>query len=196
MRPSKGVNRPKLTFMGWKSFVGVLVRWAMRAPRAVSRGGVISGRDRGLAGGVDPGEQPHGGGFHIALHPGDLPRQKEVGEVNEIEVRRQETRGMDEGVAVDGAQAHELGLLQPRDEPEDPLLLAVFQLGLKAHQVVERAFPVFGPELDHRKGLAAGVGVGQAHGLHGAEQERTKSPGRHDFHGETALEVAGLLKGT
>ena len=136
----------------------------MRAPRAVSRGGVMRGRDC-LAGGVDPGEQPHGGGFHVALHPGDLPRQKEPGVLEKIEVGGQNTRGADEGVAVDGAQADEFGLLQARDEPEDPFLLPVLQLGLKAHQVVKRPFPVFGPELDHRKGLAAGVGVGQAHGF-------------------------------
>ena len=142
----------------------------MRAPRAVSRGGVRSGRRQSLAGGVDPGQQTHGGGFDVALHPGDLTGQKEVRVVQEIEVGRQQTRRVDEGVAVDGAQAHELGVLQARDEAEDPLLLPVLQLGLKAHQVVERAFPVFGPQLHHRKGLAAGVGVDQPHGLHGAEQ--------------------------
>ncbi len=101
---------------------------------------------------------------------------------------------MDEGVAVDGAQAGELGRLQSRDEPEDPFLLPILQLSLEAHQVVEGAFPVFGPELNHRKGLAAGAGVRQAHGLHGAEQKRLKAPGRHDFYRETALEVAGILK--
>ena len=95
---------------------------------------------------------------------------------------------------MDGAQADELGLLQARDQAEDPLLLPVLQLGLKAHQVVEAAFPVFGPELDHRKGLAAGLRVHQAHGLHGAEQEGAIAPGRHNFHGQAALEVAGLLK--
>ncbi len=100
----------------------------------------------------------------------------------------------DKGVAVDGPQAHELGLRQARDEAEDPFLLPVLQLGLKPHQVVKRPFPVFGPELDHRKGLAAGVGVDQPHGLQGAEQQGLISPGRHDFHGQAALEVAGLFK--
>ena len=194
MRPSNGENSPKLTFMGWKSLVAVLVRWAMRAPSAVSRGGVMSGCASNLAGGVDPGQQTHGGGFHVALHPGDLPRQKDLGVVQKIEVGRQNTRRVDEGVAVDGAQAHELGLLQARDQAKDPLLGPVLQLGLKAHQVVKRPFPVFGPKLDHRKGLAAGFRVHQAHGLHGAEQERLISPGRHNFHGQAALEVAGRLK--
>ena len=95
---------------------------------------------------------------HVALHPGDLPRQKNLGVVQKIEVGRQNTRRVDKGVAVDGAQAHEFGLLQARDEPEDPFLRPVLQLGLEAHQVVERAFPVFGPELDYREGLAAGSG--------------------------------------
>ena len=137
----------------------------------------MSGRDPGLAGGVDPGQQAHGGGFHVALHPGDLPRQKELRVGQEIEVGRQQARGVDEGVAVDGAQAHELGLLQARNEAEDPFLLSVLQLGLKPHQVVERAFPVFGPQLHHRKGLAPGAGVHQPHRLHGAEQAGCDSPG-------------------
>jgi len=89
-----------------------------------------------LAGGVDPGQKPHGGGFHVALHPGDLPRQKDPGAAPEIEVGRQNARRVDKGVAVDGAQAHEFGLLQARDEAKDPLLLPILQLGLKAHQVV------------------------------------------------------------
>ena len=30
------------------------------------------------AGGVDPGQQPHGGGLHIPLNPGQLPGQQQV----------------------------------------------------------------------------------------------------------------------
>ena len=58
----------------------------MRAPRAVARGGVSSGCACSLAGGVDPGQQAHGRGFHVALHPGDLPRQKDLGVLQKIEV--------------------------------------------------------------------------------------------------------------
>ncbi len=149
----------------------------MRAPSAVSRGGVMSGCAQNLAGGVDPGQQAHGRGFHVALHPGDLPGQEEVRVGQKIEVGRQQARGVDKGVAVDGPQAHELGVFQARDEAEDPLLLPVLQLGLKPHQVVERAFPVFGPELHHRKGLAAGVWDRPAPRASWGRTTRSDSPG-------------------
>ena len=50
------------------------------------------------------------------------------------------------------AKAHELGVLQARDQPQHPLLLAPLEVGLEAHQVPEPAVLVFLAQLHHRVG--------------------------------------------
>ncbi len=78
--------------------------------------------------------------------------------LEKVEVGADKARRADEGVAVDAPQAGELRLCHARDEAEDPLLLRIGQFCLKPHQVEKRPFPVFRPQLGHRKGLACRFG--------------------------------------
>ena len=85
------------------------------------------------------------------------------------------------------AVAHELGVLQAGDHREHPLLLAPFQVGLEAHQVVQRAAGVLGPQLDVGPGAVAGAGVPQAHRAQGAVADGVRAAGGHHLDGHAAL---------
>ena len=54
---------------------------------------------------------------------------------------------------MEAAEARELGVLQPGNHPEDRGLLAVFQLGLEADHVEQRAERVVLAQLHDRVGL-------------------------------------------
>ena len=92
------------------------------------------------------------------------------------------------------AVAQVLGVVQGRDQGEHTLLLAPFQVGLEAHQIVDGAVSVVPPQLNHGVRLPTGLGVGQAAGLQGAEAEGILAPARHDLHGHAALEHVGVLE--
>ena len=75
-----------------------------------------------------------------------------------------------------------------------PLLLAEFQMGLEAHQIVHALGRVVLPQLHHGVRLMAGGGISQPHRLHGAVAQGIHAPPRHDFHGHTALKNVFILK--
>lgn len=96
---------------------------------------------------------------------------------------------MEVGVAVDLAVAEEGGALQAGDHAEDAGLLAELEVVLEADEVVGVGTEVFAAELDGGVGPAAGLWVGQAGGLHGAEAEGVAAAASGFFDGEAAFEV-------
>ena len=92
-----------------------------------------------------------------------------------------------EGVAVHDTVPHEFRVLQAGDHGEDPLLLAPLEVGLEAHDIVERPILVLGPELDIGPGAVAGARVNEAHRAQRAEAHGVGTPGGHDLNGHTAL---------
>ena len=88
---------------------------------------------------------------------------------------------------------HELRLLQPWDETEYPLLLAVAQIGLEADQVIERPGQVVLPQLHHRVGPLPRARVGQADGAERPEGQRLPPARRQHLHRQAALKETGIL---
>ena len=107
----------------------------------------------------------------------------------ELEGFGEERGGVDVGVAVDLAVAEEVGVFEAGDEAEDSVLLAELEVVLEADEVVAVGAEVFLAELDYGVGPAAGFGVGEAYGLHGAEAEGVAASAGGLFDGEAAFEV-------
>ena len=80
-----------------------------------------------------------------------------------------------------------LGVLEARNHGEDPLLLPPLEVGLEAHDVVEGALQILGPQLDVGPGAVAGAGVGETYRAQGAIPHGIRPPGRHDLDGHAAL---------
>ena len=88
------------------------------------------------------------------------------------------------------AEPGELRILQPGNHPQHPRLVAVFQLGLEAHHVEERAERIVLPELHDGMGFHQRiVGVGQADRLHRAVAQRLAAALRHHLDGQAAVEI-------
>src|SRR3546814_20242818 len=85
---------------------------------------------------------------HSGLAAGDLPGKGDAGQGLQPQGAVQKPWRIEEGVAVKPAQPRELGLLQPRNGPENPHLLGMFELGLEADDVPQRAERIILPELD------------------------------------------------
>ncbi len=91
---------------------------------------------------------------------------------------------------MQAAEPRELGLLEPRDHAEDADLLAMFQLGLEAHHVPQRAEGIVLPELHHGvQARARMMGVGEADRLHRAVGEGLAAALGHDLDRQAALEI-------
>src|SRR3546814_18526152 len=80
-----------------------------------------------------------GGRFHIALDAGDLAGEAQARQRLQAQPGVEQARRIDEGVAMQAAEARELGVFQAGNGAADAGLLAVLQLGLEADDVVERA---------------------------------------------------------
>jgi len=140
------------------------------------------------------GDQSDGGAFNIPLDAGDLAGEAEARIGFELEVAAQDFWRIEEGIAVQPAEARELGVLQPGDLPENLGLHAVFHLGLEADHVPQRAQRIILPELHdgvrlHRRV----VRVGEADRLHRPEPQRFTTALGHHLDGQTAVEVGHLL---
>ena len=85
------------------------------------------------------------------------------------------------------AVAHKLRVLQAGNQAEHPLLLAEFQVGLEAHQIVHGVLAVLTAQLHIGPGPVAGAGVGQAHRPQGAEAHGVRPAAGHHLNGHTAL---------
>src|SRR3546814_19048286 len=100
---------------------------------------------------------------------------------------------MDEGVAMQAAEARELCVVQAGNGADDAGLLAVVQLGLEADDVVERAERIVLAELHHGVGPLVAVRVVQADRLHRAVAQRLRPALGHHLDGQAALEVGRRL---
>ena len=96
---------------------------------------------------------------------------------------------MDVGVAVDLAVAEEGGVLEAGDEAKDSLLFGILQVVLEAYEIIGVGPEVLLTELHAGVGPAAGLRVGEADGLHGAETERVAASARGLFDGKAAFEI-------
>ena len=93
---------------------------------------------------------------------------------------------------MQSAQAGEFRGLQRGNGAEQPNLLAVFELGLKADHVEQRAEPVVLAQLHHRIGLfGRPMRIGESDRLHRAVTQRLAAPLRHDLDGKAAVEIGG-----
>ena len=185
-------------FIGWKERAPLStcppVMWPIRAPSAVVAGGRASFTPRVLGRGETSGQQPHRRAFHIAFHAGDLAGepQAEVGLQPQAIVKKAWT--VEEGVAVQAAQAREHGPLQARDGPEDLALRAVLQLGLEADHVPQGRQRIVLAQLRDRVGLVGrAMGVGQAHRLHRPVAQRLAAALGHHLDRQAPVEIGDGL---
>ena len=128
-----------------------------------------------------------GSGFHISLHTGHLPGKGDTGLLFQTVVAIQQPGRIQKGIAVHHAVPQEFRVVQSGDHGEHPPLLREFQMGLEAHQIVDRPLGVVPPQLHHGVGPASRPGIVQPAGFHGAVQQGIMSPAGHDLHRHTAL---------
>ena len=95
---------------------------------------------------------------------------------------------------MDHAEAHELGVLETRDQLQHARLLAPFHLRLEPDQAEVIAGQRVLPELHDRIGFAAGARVGEADRLHRPEPQRVHAAPGHDFDRQAALEELRIVE--
>ena len=135
-----------------------------------------------------------GGGLDITLNAGHLSGKADARLAFQRVGRVEQTRRVEERVAVHHAVAHELRVPERRDHGEHALLLAELEVGLAADQIVQRAVRVVAAQLEDRIGVFSGLGVGQADRLEDAEAQRIIAAARVDLDGHAALEHLGVLE--
>ena len=188
-------------FMGWNERAVPRVgsssssRWppvmcASSAPSAVVAGGGGERAPEPLGRGKAPGKQADGGALDVAFDAGDLAGEAQARLGLQPQRGVEQLRAVEECVAVQAAEARELGVLQARDHAEDAHLLAVLQLGLEADHVPQRAERVVLAQLhDGVRPRAARVRVGEPDRLHRAEAQRVAAALGHDLDRQAAVEV-------
>ncbi|CDD54324.1 unknown [Ruminococcus sp. CAG:379] len=83
--------------------------------------------------------------------------------------------------------AHKLRMGKPGNHGKYPFLLSEFQIGLKSHQIIQSALPVFLAELHHCIGSPPGMGIRQSHRLQRAEPHSIRPTLCQHFNGHTTL---------
>ena len=93
------------------------------------------------------------------------------------------------------AEPGELRLFQPRNHAEDAALLAIFELGLEADNVEQRAERIVLPELDDGIGLDLRImRVGEPERLHRPVAQGLAAALGHDFDRQAAVEIGRALE--
>ncbi len=95
---------------------------------------------------------------------------------------------------MDHPEPHELGVLEPGNQPQHARLLAPLHLRLEADEAEVVAGQVVLPELDARIRLAAGARIGQAHRLHRPEPQRIDAAPRHHLDRQAPLEELRVVE--
>ena len=91
---------------------------------------------------------------------------------------------------MQAAEAGEFGILQAGNGAEDAHLLGVFELGLEADHVEQRAELVVLAQLHHRIGLDVGLArIGQAERLHRPVAQRFAAALGHHLDRQAAVEI-------
>src|SRR5262249_45080742 len=88
------------------------------------------------------GQKPDCGRLHVAFAAGDLPSKSQPWHRLEAQRVVKQFWSVEEGVAMQPAEARELCPLKAWDHAKYPGLLSVLELGLEAHHVKQRAEPV------------------------------------------------------
>ena len=109
---------------------------------------------------VTAGQQTGGDGFGITFDARDLSGEEYMRLGSELQRRRQQCRCVDVGIAVDLAEAQELGIGHAGDHAQDAGLFGVLQVVLEADHVEAVRAGVLLPELDCRVGPSSGTRVG------------------------------------
>jgi len=138
------------------------------------------------------GEEPDGRRFDVSLAAGDLAGEAQPRHGGEPQGRIEQPGRLQEGVAMDAAEACELGLLQSRNHPEHTHLLGVLHLGLEAHDVEQRAEPVVLAELNDGMRLPLRMArIGEPDRLHRPEAQGVAAARRHHLDRQAAVEIGG-----
>ena len=90
---------------------------------------------------------------------------------------------------MEAAEPRELGMLEPGNGAEDAHLLGMFQLGLEADHVPQRAERIVLPQLHHGVRPLGAMRVGEADRLHRTMRQRLAAALRHHLDGQAALEI-------
>src|SRR5215475_2934111 len=119
--PEIDVHRLEVAIIGAAGDMG-----EKRAQRRGRRG--RGERATELPGGEEaPGQQADAGTLDIAFDAGDLAREAKPRLRLEAQMPVEQTRAVEEGVAVEPPEPSELRLLEPGNHTEDPDLLGIFE---------------------------------------------------------------------
>ncbi|OIQ66494.1 hypothetical protein GALL_519340 [mine drainage metagenome] len=139
-------------------------------------------------------KQAHSSAFDIALDPGDLPGKANIGARFQPQLVVEQSRRIQERVAMDAAKAGKTGVLQSRNHLENRGLRTILHLGLEADDIVKRPQRIVAAQLHHGVGLYLRImGVGQADRLHRAKAQRLAPPIRHHLDRQAAIKIARCL---
>ena len=86
--------------------------------------------------GIEAGEQPGRRRLHVSLDSRNLPREQHVRIPAQLQRLRQQRRRVDVSVPMNLTVANELGVFEPRNQPENASLLTESQMILESDQVV------------------------------------------------------------
>src|SRR6266487_2530335 len=146
-----------------------------------------------FGGGEATGDEPDGGGFHVTLAAGDLAGKAQTWLGSKPQSAIEQLWRVEERVAMKAAEAGELGPLETWNGPKDPRLLAVFELGLEAHHVEERAEAIVLAQLDDGVRLyARRMRIGEAERLHRPVAQCVAAALRHHLDRQAAVEIGRL----
>ena len=143
-----------------------------------------------LGGGKARGEQADGGGFHVTLAAGDLAGETPARIGLQPQRLIEQLGRIEKSIAVQAAEPGEFRVLQSGNGAENTHLLAVFQLGLEADHVEQRAELIVLAQLHHGVGLQVGLArIGQAERLHRAVAQRFAAALRHHLDRQATVEI-------
>ena len=126
----------------------------------------------------------------VPLGAGDLAGEEKGIPVVPLQRRPQQSRAVDERIAVHLAEADKLGARQARDHPQHALLVAPFDVGLEADQVVEGACDVVLAELHHGERTPAGAGIAQTYRRHRSEGQRLRIAASQHLNRQARFKIA------
>ena len=129
------------------------------------------------------------GAFQITLDAGYLSRKTKGGARFEAQGAIEQSRRVQESIAMNAAKARKLGAFKARNHPEDFSLRAIFQLCLEAHHIEERAKGVVLPQLHDRVRTFLAMRICQAYRFHGTKPQGFAAALSHDFDRQAGFKI-------
>src|SRR5436190_13785440 len=143
-----------------------------------------------LGGWKPAGEKTDGGGFNITLTARDLAGEPQARLGTKAQRRIEQLWRMEERVAMQTAQAGELGLFQPWNTAKDARLLAMPEFRLEADHIEQRAESIILAQLNDCISLRTrDVRVCQSERLHGTVAQRFATALRHHLDRQASIEI-------